>query len=232
MPGRLRAREAGHAVVVVDRAVDPLLGREADVEVAVEVVARRRDPVELPAHALPEALDLGQRRARDGHERDVAVRQVHEHAVGVVGHVRAARAALLPARPEHEVLHQQLAPAVEQLGERAPALGRVEDVVLGDALPGQRAALARRSRRCRRTSSFSRASSALRSATQRSAGTTGWVAAVAAAAAASAMTVFMRRCSCSGRITGGRSWGGARRAPCRCRRRRRRTGRRRRTRGR
>ena len=43
---------------------------------------------------------------------------------------------------EHEVLHQQLAAAVEQVGERAPALGRVEDVVLVDAHPRQRAALA------------------------------------------------------------------------------------------
>ncbi len=40
------------------------------------------------------------------------------------------------------MLHQQLAAAVEQLGQRAPALGCVEDVVLGDALPGQRAARA------------------------------------------------------------------------------------------
>ena len=43
---------------------------------------------------------------------------------------------------EHEVLHQQLAAAFEQVGERAPALGRVEDVVLLDAHPRQRAALA------------------------------------------------------------------------------------------
>ena len=42
---------------------------------------------------------------------------------------------------EHEVLHQQLAPAFEQIGERAPALGRVEHVVLLDAHPRQRAAL-------------------------------------------------------------------------------------------
>src|SRR3989442_10648333 len=43
---------------------------------------------------------------------------------------------------EHEVLHQQLMAALEQLGERALALGPVEDVVLLDALPRQRAALA------------------------------------------------------------------------------------------
>jgi hypothetical protein len=63
--------------------------------------------------------------------------------VGVVGHVGAALAALLPARGEHEVLHHELAAAVEQVGQRARALGRVEDVVLVDAHPRQRAALAR-----------------------------------------------------------------------------------------
>ena len=56
------------------------------------------------------------------------MRQVHVHAVAVVSHEGAARATLLPARGEHEVLHQQLAATFEQFGERAPALGRVENV--------------------------------------------------------------------------------------------------------
>jgi len=70
------------------------------------------------------------------------MRQVNVHAVDVIGHEGAARAALLPSRGEHEVLHQQLAATVKQFGERAPALGRVENVVLVDAHPRQRAALA------------------------------------------------------------------------------------------
>ena len=70
------------------------------------------------------------------------MRQVNVHAVAVVGHEGAARATLLPPWGEHEVLHQQLAAAFEQLGERAPTLGPVEDVVLIDAHPRQRAALA------------------------------------------------------------------------------------------
>ena len=70
------------------------------------------------------------------------MREVHVHAVGVVGHVRAARATLLPSWAEHEVLHQQLAAAFEQLGEGAPPFGCIEDVLLVDALPRQRAALA------------------------------------------------------------------------------------------
>jgi hypothetical protein len=56
--------------------------------------------------------------------------------------ISAARAARLPARREHEVLHQELAAALEQLGQRAPALGPVEGVALLDAHPRQRAALA------------------------------------------------------------------------------------------
>ena len=68
---------------------------------------------------------------------------MHGRAVGVVGHVGAVLAALLPARREHEVLHQQLAAAVEQVGQRAPAHRRVERVGLVDPHPGQRPALAR-----------------------------------------------------------------------------------------
>jgi hypothetical protein len=40
------------------------------------------------------------------------------------------------------VLHQQLAPPFEQLGERALAFESLEDIVLLDANPRQRAALA------------------------------------------------------------------------------------------
>ena len=65
------------------------------------------------------------------------MREMRDHAVGVVGHVGAARAALLPARREHEVLHDELAAAVEQIGERLPAVGPIEDVRLVDADPGQ-----------------------------------------------------------------------------------------------
>jgi hypothetical protein len=44
---------------------------------------------------------------------------------------------------EHQVLHQQLAAAVEQVGQRATAHRRVEFVGLVDPHPGQRSALAR-----------------------------------------------------------------------------------------
>jgi hypothetical protein len=70
------------------------------------------------------------------------MRQVHVHAVDMVGHEGAARAPFLPSRTQHEVLHQQLAPPFEQLGERALSFESVEDIVLLDANPWQRAALA------------------------------------------------------------------------------------------
>jgi hypothetical protein len=44
-------------------------------------------------------------------------------------------------RDKHEVLHQQLAPPLEQIGKRALALGCSEDIVLVNAYPGQRATL-------------------------------------------------------------------------------------------
>src|SRR5664279_2671144 len=54
--------------------------------------------------------------------------------------LRCARCTVMPS--VWSAMDQQLAPAFEQLGERAPAFGRFEDVVLGDVLPGQGAALA------------------------------------------------------------------------------------------
>src|SRR5580704_12590812 len=90
-----------------------------------------------PWRGRAKTLDLGERRARDGHERDVAMREMHGDAVGVVGHERATRATLLRARREHEVLHHELAAAVEQTGKRLPAVGPVEGVRLVDADPGK-----------------------------------------------------------------------------------------------
>lgn len=65
------------------------------------------------------------------------MRQVHSHAVDVVGHVGAPLAAYFRARLEHEVLHQELVAAVKPVGERLPAIGPVEDIRLVDGHPGQ-----------------------------------------------------------------------------------------------
>src|SRR6266542_1077650 len=110
-------------------------------EVSVEIAAVRRDPLELPAHAFLERLDLRQRRPRDHHHRDVAGCQVWERAVNMVGHERAAWTAFLPIRSEHEVVNDQLAASGEQLGERYLAPRRIEVVVLLKLHPRQLAPL-------------------------------------------------------------------------------------------
>src|SRR5207245_4706539 len=53
----------------------------------------------------------------------------------VVGPERADRAADVVLRVEHEVIDEQLAPPVEELGQRLLAVGPVEDVLLLDRLP-------------------------------------------------------------------------------------------------
>lgn len=129
-------------VVVVNLAGGQFLLCEADAEAAIEVAAIRRHPFELPTHAPEKAFDLGQRCAGDRDEGDVAMGKVHVHAVAMICHEGAAWTTLLPSRAEHEVLHQQLAPPIEQVGECLRAFGSVEDIVLLDAYPRKRTALA------------------------------------------------------------------------------------------
>ena len=65
---------------------------------------------------------------------------MREHAVGMVGHERAACAALLPVRSEHEVLDDQLALSCEEVRERKTSVAAVEAVVLFDLHPRKRPA--------------------------------------------------------------------------------------------
>jgi hypothetical protein len=67
--------------------------------------------------------------------------QVDQCAVDVVRQERAAGAAFLPARTEHEVIGHELAAAVEQVGQAPPALRAFECVDLIHADPRQLAAL-------------------------------------------------------------------------------------------
>ena len=63
--------------------------------------------------------------------------------VEAVGDRRAARAALVPVGPVHEVVHEQLRTTSEEVGERGlPGFG-VEAVVLLHRDPGERAPLRR-----------------------------------------------------------------------------------------
>jgi len=93
------------AVVVVGGAGLHFFGGESDAEVAVEVAAGGGHPLEPPAHALAEGLQFGERRARHGDHGGTALFQVRQHAaVVVVGEQRAAFAAFLPRRVEHEMV--------------------------------------------------------------------------------------------------------------------------------
>src|SRR5471030_1033220 len=110
---------------------------ERDAIVEVEVDARRRDPAESPAHALAVGLELLDRPARDHDERGVARCEVIMDAVEVVRPVGAAGAALVPVWSEHEMLDDQLPAPGEEFGQGHATLGRLEDILLLDLLPGQ-----------------------------------------------------------------------------------------------
>ncbi len=97
--------------------------------------------MEAPAHPLLERLNLRQRRSRNHRQPHVSRRQVHHAAIDMIRNERAARAAFLPVRAEHEVVHNQLAPAAEKIGQRLLALRPVKRVGLLDLLPRQFPAL-------------------------------------------------------------------------------------------
>src|SRR3954451_12496247 len=63
--------------------------------------------------------------------------------VEAVGNARAARAALVPFGRVHEVVHDELRPAVEQVTQRRLAVHGVESIVLLHAHPWQLASLTR-----------------------------------------------------------------------------------------
>src|SRR5438034_8928103 len=81
-------------------------------------------------------FDLGNGRAGNCREGDVALCQVHKGWVRMVHVEGAARAGFLPLRTEHKVIDDELAFAVEEIGERFLAAGGIENVVLFDLDPG------------------------------------------------------------------------------------------------
>src|SRR5712691_1126349 len=118
-------------------------GRDAlvvgHVEVVVEVASQRRIPRESPAHPLPEGLDLADRSPGYRRVRGVVRMQVSQ-VTDVVGLIRADRAASVPGRVEHEVLDDELCPALEEIQQAGPAVRALEDVVLLDCDSWQLAA--------------------------------------------------------------------------------------------
>src|SRR5437763_384492 len=121
--------------------VDVRLRRlRTDAEVDVEVALERREPRDRPPHPLPVRLDPGERGARHEREGRVAGVQVREVADLVDEH-RAAVAARVLVRPEHEVVEEQLTASLEEVGQARLSVRAVEDVVLVDPDSRQPAAL-------------------------------------------------------------------------------------------
>src|SRR6266478_5725094 len=67
----------------------------------------------------------------------VAMLQVHDDALIVLGPERTARAALVPGRVEHEMVDDELTLPGEQGHQRLLAFGPVEQVLLLDLHPGE-----------------------------------------------------------------------------------------------
>ena len=72
---------------------------------------------------------------------DIMVLEMRQQAFEMVDAERAAHALQRLSRTLHDVLNEQLAAAAEQIGERHPALRRIEFVALVDLDPGQGPAL-------------------------------------------------------------------------------------------
>src|SRR5207247_11438148 len=134
--------DGGFRILTARRPAFDLLRSGRRLVVVVEIVPAGGDPFEAPAHAPLEGFELFERRAGDRHEAHVAVIEVDAETVEIVRPEGAVLAALVPVRGEHEVIDDELAPAVEKLRQRLPALRPVEDVLLVDLLPGQGAPLA------------------------------------------------------------------------------------------
>ncbi|KAG0505898.1 MAG: hypothetical protein Udaeo_07340 [Candidatus Udaeobacter sp.] len=98
-----------------------------------------RDPAEFPAHPFAHGFDFFNRRAGHGDVRNFVVLEMRQDAVDVIDFKRAADALRLLPRPEHEVFDEKLAAPVKQLGQRDLAFRRVENVLLVDLYPRQRA---------------------------------------------------------------------------------------------
>lgn len=68
--------------------------------------------------------------------------EMREHAVEVVGDIRATRATLVPAGAQHEMVNQELAAVAKEIAQRGFAVWAFEHVVFLDALPREFAAQA------------------------------------------------------------------------------------------
>src|SRR5205085_2010125 len=114
-------REAWHLVhhallqlkVVLSFTRCDLLGTERHAEIAVEAAALRGDPIEIPTHPALELQNFLERCTRHRGKGNIARIEMGECAIKVIRDEGAAAATFLPAGPEHEVIHHQLASTLE-----------------------------------------------------------------------------------------------------------------------
>src|SRR5262249_52795113 len=109
----------------------------------VEVALVAGGPLEAPAHSPTVGDQLLEGRVRDADHRDVPGLEVPQHAVEAVRRRRAGHTTSLVVRADHEVVDDQLRPAVETLSERACAVFSVEAVLLLERDPGELTTLLR-----------------------------------------------------------------------------------------
>ena len=116
-------------------------GREGRLEVKIEIGFSRGHPLETPAHAFLVGGELLVRGARYRNHVDVAMLQVNVDAIEAVGAQGAMGATRLVVRAEHEMVDDELAAPLEEIGKRLIAVGTLEHVILCNFHPGKAAAL-------------------------------------------------------------------------------------------
>jgi hypothetical protein len=105
-------------IVVVRLASFSLFRAERNVEVVIEVGLQRRHPPELPIHSLADCLNLSNRCPGNCDVRHVVVLHVDQEAADMVYLQGASRALPILMRTHHEVLDEELASALEKIGQR------------------------------------------------------------------------------------------------------------------
>src|SRR5258708_20934649 len=136
------AARTGVRIVVKRRSVLELFGGEGGVQVKVEIAPKGRHPLEAPAHALFERLYFGERGARNGNQGRVAMVQVRVQSIEIVSPERAMRATFIPIRVKHEMVDDELAAALEELGQHLLAAWAGKRILLFNLLPWKVAPLA------------------------------------------------------------------------------------------
>src|ERR1051325_10003549 len=127
----------GRPVVVVNRSRPLLLLGDRDIEVEVEVAAKRRRPRKIPPHPPLEALQLRERCPRYRPEHHIVVGEVHGEPVKAVRDRRAGRTAGGVVGPGHEMVDEELRAPAEEIGQRGAPLIGIEPVLFVDRDPGQ-----------------------------------------------------------------------------------------------